>query len=256
MWASKAFEEGKIADGFTVPEAIAQAKQFDSSALFEAPDRENDQVEMRRGTVAAAAAVALNFREQLAPADLEWAREVLERAIRAPEEHGVLWTPQSVIPWHPSIFVARGLAADLRKGTAEGEADIQLLALIAYPLEVVSLAAFQEVSGLWSIDPKLAWSALLLAFSLCHVKPRPPGEIRGPSDPILSQKDAQAALDHAREFYLKGDGWLPIPQPPPAWVKLKAQKARGKRRHYKDYEDSDGADPNQVWGEPDVHWYS
>ena len=158
---------------------------------------------MRRGTVAAAAAVALNFREQLARADLEWAREVLERAIQAPEEHGVLWTPQSVIPWHPSIFVARGLAADLRKGTSEGEAAIQLLALIAHPLEVVSLAAFQEVSGLWSVDPKLAWSALLLAFSLCHVKPDLRANSVAPAIPSFRRRTRRPLLTMRGNFISK-----------------------------------------------------
>ncbi|WP_200901965.1 hypothetical protein [Microvirga vignae] len=255
-WAAKTFEDGKVADGFTTHEAIALAKQIDNPALFEAPEGEDDQIEMHRGAVAATAAVALNLREQLDPADLDWAREILNRAIRAPEERDAYWTSRSIIPWHPSIFVARGLAADLRNGTAEKDAATKLLALVAHPLEVVSLAALQEVSGLWSIDPKLAWSALVLAFSLCHIKRVPPGEMRGPGDPVHSQEDAQAALNHAAEFYLNGAGWLPIPQPPPAWVKLDARNARGRRQHYEDYDDSDAADPNEVWSEPDVYWYS
>ena len=64
---------------------------------------------------AATAAIALNFREGCTQEDLEWARDVLRRAIRLPEKPDPMWSPGSVIPWHQGIYVARGLAADLRE---------------------------------------------------------------------------------------------------------------------------------------------
>jgi hypothetical protein len=90
-----------------------------------------------------------------------------------------MWTSNAVIPWHQAIFVARGLAADLREGTAESEAALALLGLVAHPLEAVSLAALKEGCRLWDKAPKLAWSALIVAFSLCRIEPRPPGHPRG-----------------------------------------------------------------------------
>jgi hypothetical protein len=113
---------------------------------------------------------------------------VLKRAIRTPEKRDLMWTSGAVIPWHQAIFVARGLGADLREGTAETDAAFALLGLVAHPLEVVSLAALGEACRLWAKDPKLAWSALILAFSLCHIQPRPPEKPRGPSEPVHRQK--------------------------------------------------------------------
>jgi hypothetical protein len=117
------------------------------------------------------------------------------------------------------------------------------------------LAALGEACRLWAKDPKLAWSALILAFSLCHIQPRPPEKPRGPCEPVHSPKEVRTALDAAERFYRKGKGWHPLPLPPPPWVKLDGKLARG-RRYHKDYDDDDASNPAEVWGEPDTYWYS
>jgi hypothetical protein len=121
IWASKGFESGALGDALTLTDAIAFAKRIDSKALF-APSADDQEVGMRRGAVAAAAAIALNFRQNCSEADLGWARRVLKRAIRTPEKRDLMWTSGAVIPWHQAIFVAQGLGADLREGTAEKDA--------------------------------------------------------------------------------------------------------------------------------------
>jgi hypothetical protein len=136
-----------------------------------------------------------------------------------------MWTSNAVIPWHQAIFVARGLAADLREGTAESEAALALLGLVAHPLEAVSLAALKEGCRLWDKAPKLAWSALIVAFSLCRIEPRPPGHPRGPREAIHSPEEIHRALGAAIEFYRNGSGWPQLPFPPPAWVKLDTKEA-------------------------------
>ncbi len=257
-WAAKSFEERAIQSTYTIEDAIVLAREADSGNLFvhSNGDSEAEGLPMCRGAVAATAAIVLNFREGRDQKDLEWAREVLGRAIRLPEEPDLMWSPSSVIPWHQAIYVARGLAADLREGTAAHGAARDLLGLIAHPLEVVSLAALEEACTLWFKDPKLTWTALILAFSLCHVPPRPRGQHRKLNEALLSSVDAQAAIESALAFYQNGSGWASLPLPPPAWVKVEPGKGRRGRQNYEHYDADDTTDAAEAWGEPNVFWHS
>ncbi|MEH6782983.1 MAG: hypothetical protein V7688_03830 [Alcanivorax jadensis] len=257
-WASKSFEEKTLSDNHSVEGAIALAKEADASDLFEISKDENEEelLGMRRGGVAATAAIVLNFRDRRTQEDLEWARDVLRRAICLPEKPDLMWSPSSIIPWHQGIYVARGLAADLREGTAAQSAARDLLGLIAHPLEVVSLAALEEACKLWPNDPKLTWAVLILALSLCHVSPRPRNQARQQGGALLPSSEAQEAAEAAFAFYENGSGWASLPLPPPAWVKVEPGKGRSRRQSYEDYDADDATDSAEVWGEPDVFWHS
>lgn len=258
IWASKSFEERAIQDTYTIEDAIALAREADSSDLFVHPNDENEteDLPMQQGAVTATAAIALNFREGLTQEDLEWARDVLWRAIRLPEKPHLMWSPGSVIPWHHEIYVARGLAAELREGTAMSSTACDLFGLILHPLEIVSLAALEETCKLWLKDPKLTWAALIMAFSLCHVPPRPSDQLRQHGEPLHLPSEAQAAVNAALEFYENGRGWASLPLPPPAWVKAEPGKGRRGRRRYDEYDIDDAADATEVWCEPDGFWHS
>ncbi len=258
MWASKSFEERTIQSMYMIEDAIALAREADSGDLFMHSNDENEveRLPMLRGAVAATAAIVLNFREGRTKEDLEWARDVLGRATHLPEKPDLMWSPGSVIPWHQAIYVARGLSADLREGTAARSAAHDLLGLIAHPLEIVSLASLEEACKLWPNDPKLTWAGLILAFSFCHVPPRPRDQIRQHGEPLHSSSEAQAAVDVALEFYENGSGWASLPLPPPAWVKVEPGKGQRGRRHYEEYDVDDAADATEIWGEPDGFWHS
>jgi len=239
MWASKSFEEKKLSDTCTVENAIALARETDATDLFEHSNDESEvELGMRRGAVAATAAIVLNFREGRTPEELEWARGVLERAIRLPEKPGLMWSPGSVISWHQAISTR------------------DLVGLIAHPLEIVSLAALEEACKLWPKDPKLTWAALILAFSLCHVPPRSRDQLRQHGEPLHSSSEAQAAVDVALDFYENGSGWASLHLPPPAWVKVEPRKGRRGRRRHEEYDVDDAADATEIWGEPDGFWHS
>lgn len=251
-WACKSFDERKVSETYTVDAAIAAARQVDSAGLFQRTDAERceELLGMRRGAVAGTAAIALTFRDGLAEADLQWARDVLGRAARLPEEPDLMWSHASVIPWHHGIYVARGLAADLRKGTASPGAPRELLGLIAHPLDGVSVVALEQACMLWFKDPKLTWAALILAFSLCHVPARPRDEVRERGDALHSSSDAEAAVDSALSEYEARGGWTSFPVPPPAWVKADGgQRVRGRRRQGEGY-------TAEMWVEPEGFWYS
>jgi hypothetical protein len=257
-WASRSFEEKTLGDSYTVDGAIAFARETDASDLFELSDDENEeeQLGMRRGAVAATAAITLNFREGRTPDDLEWARDVLGRAVHLAEKPDQMWSPVSVIPWHQAIYVARGLAADLREGTASHRAARDLLELIAHPLEVVSFAALEEACKLWNKNPKLAWAALSLALCLCHIPPRSRDQPQQHSDALHSLSEVQEAVKVALEFYEEGCGWPPLPLPPPAWVKVVPGNGRRGRQINQEYDTDDVLDAAEVWCEPDVLWHS
>jgi hypothetical protein len=150
VWASKVIDDGRIDDVTKVPTALELARKFDSSTLF--VDSTGDQdLEIRRGAVSGVAAVVLAFRQPRTEAELSWARDILNRAGAAPDLRSGFWSPQAIIPWEPKLFVARGLGADLRHGTAGNDAALKLLALVAHPLELASLAALQEAVKLWCV---------------------------------------------------------------------------------------------------------
>lgn len=257
-WAFKSFEEKKLGDSYTVNEAIALAREADASNLFElwSDENEEEQLGMRRGAVAATAAITLNFRDGRTPEDLEWARDVLGRAFRLAEKPDLMWSPSSDIPWHQAIYVARGLAADLREGTAPHRAARDLLELVSHPLEVVSLAALEEACKLWSQNPMLTWAALSLALCLCHIPPRPRDQPQQHGEALHSSSEAQEAVNVALAFYEEGSGWPPLPLPPPAWVKVVPGNGRRGRQIYEEYDTDDVPDAAEMWGEPDVFWHS
>ena len=255
-WAAKSFEEKKLGSICTIESAIALAKEADFSDLFEYSDDKSreEQLGILRGAVAAIAAIVLNFREVSTQEDLGWARDVLERANRLPEKPDRMRAPGTVIPWHQAIYVARGLAADLREDTAALGTVRDLLRLVAHPLEVVSLAALEEACKLWSKDSKFTWAALTLAFSLCHVPWRPHDQQH--DEALHPSSEVQAAVDASLDFYENGSDWASLPLPPPAWVRAEPGKGRRGSQSYEDYDEHDATDANEPWEEPNVFWQS
>lgn len=255
MWAVKTFENRTPGEGFTIAEALTLAHRLDGPDLFVSSDDEED-LGVRRGAVAAVAAVALTHRQGCSDEDLAWARHILRQACSMPEVRGLFWNPSSIVPWHHAVFAARGLSADLLAGTAEAEVPAALLALAAHPLEVVSLAAVEEAFRLWRKDPRLAWSALLVAFALCNVPPRPQGRPAGPREPIHSAGQAGQAVKAALASYTKGNGWPAPAAPPPAWVKVASENSRRLFPGDDDYDMHDVANADEVWSEPETWWHS
>ena len=127
--------------------------------------------------------------------------------------------------------MARGLAADLREGTANHDTGRALLGLITHPLEIVSLTALGEACRLWAKDPKLAWSALGLALSLCYLEPMATDKPRGPNEGVHTEEKLRKALEAAEEFYRESNDWQLLPAPPPAWVKLDDESGGARPYH-------------------------
>ncbi len=255
-WAAKSFEAKRVIAPYTVEDAIKIAREADADDLFVHLENEDHEknLGMRRGAVASIAAITLTFRDVRTKEDLYWARDVLRRAIGLQEVPDLMWSPAANIPWHQAIYVARGLAADLREGVAAPDLIGELVGLIAHPLEVVSMAALEEVCNLWPYDSKLTWAGLILAFSLCRISRRPRGQFRQHCDPHHSSIESNAAVAAALAFYDNEIEWISLPLPPPARVKV-----RTGRSGFQSYQECDAdvvADTAESWDEPDVLWNS
>jgi len=256
VWASKYLQAGEVGRNFTVSTAIEFAKKTDGPSLYEPAQGDQVEIDMRRGAVAATAALALRCREDIPVSDLQWARDVLRRALHTPETRDTFWSPSSMIPWHQAIFVAAGLADDLRHGTADHDAAGSLLGLVAHPLELVALAALKECLSLWDQDPKLGWSALSLALSLCSIPRR--RQPLGPSDPLHNPAETTAALESAVRVYNGADPWPELPLPPPAWVKIKksSQQPDLGDEFEREFDNDDIIDADETWAASPTHWHS
>lgn len=251
-WASKYFEEQSLSEAFSVEEALTIAKAADSEYLFSnTPEEEpKESLGLQRGAVSATAALALNLKDNCSSDDLLWARDVLARAVQLKEKPDAMWSPYSAIPWHQGIFVAKGWGADLRDGTVKDGLVNDLFNLIAHPLEVVSLAAFDEACKLWNHAPKLTWASLILALSLCKI----PGRGRVGSNDL--EYSPQPAIDAALDYFKQGTGWSALLMPPEAWVKIEPDDEKYRRRSYSQYEEYDVIDENEYWVEPVEFWVS
>lgn len=257
-WATTSFEEHKLNSTYTLENAIVLAKEADTGNLFihSIDQNEEEMIGMYRGAVAATAAMILTFREGLPQKELDWARDVLERAIHLPETPGLMWSSGSIIPWHHGIYAARGLASDLLEGTEVDGAVENLLGLIAHPLGVVSLAALEETCKLWPKDPKLTWSAMFLAFSLCHISPRSYEQSRKNNEVLHLSDEIKAVVDTSFVFYKSDTEWKSLPLLPPAWVKVEPRNNRRGHQSYEGYDSDDTLDPAEIWSDSGVFWHS
>jgi len=253
LWtsAAEAFEKGVAPDIDAFARRVALARSLDAPDLFEGPDADVEDG-VRRGGVAATAALVLRFREGLDGEVLGWARGVLRRAASdpAPLDGG---SAMASIPWHEAAFAARGLAADLRAGTASPDARTTLLRLVGHPLEAVGVLATAEALGLRDVHPRLGWAALHMGLALCRF-PRRRWDVEDGGVPDHATRVASALAD--AEAVLLGDGWPSLPEPPPAWVELTVEEARERRVHRDARELSDAVDPDRIWTHSDEHWYA
>lgn len=251
MWgaATQAFETGDAGDATDLTQRIALARSLDAPRIFEGRPQTMD-ADIRRGAVAAMAAMVLRFPDDQDEEILCWARDVLGRVVAAQQGKGHE-SPAAIIPWHEAGFAARGIAADIRAGTAAPEAQTALLRLAGHWLECVSERAAQEALSLWDVAPRLGWAALHMGFRLCRYPRRSENKSDG------TQKEADrlsAALTYAQGIMTASD-WAMLPLPPPAWVELTAAEAQAKRYRYDDRDIFDAIDPDRIWAPSDEHWH-
>jgi hypothetical protein len=232
VWASRSLESGVIESSSTIDAAIELIRSQDINELFQfGEEQPSHELAMLRGAAAATAAVVLVFRAGRQVSELQWARDLLRRAACLPESTDSGFLSSAVVPWHQAIFVARGLGADFRAGTADKTSVVDFLRLIAHPLDVVSATALTEGAAFWTVDAKLAWAAVYLALALCHV----PDHQRHVAGTLQLTAAVEHSLEAALAFYRTGTGWAALPLPPPAWVKYDPENDIRPRFRYRGF---------------------
>ena len=172
-WARDCFEQGRLSDKLDLADALERARRLADRDLFVGTLDDDDPLDQKGSAVAGAAAAALRFAAGLGQPDLAWAGDVTLRAVEAPENRGPLWSSGSLLPYHPRLAAADGLAALVRRGTRTDEAGRALLRLAGHPHEQISAAAIGAALGCWDHDRGLAWAGLRLGLRLSF------GERRG-----------------------------------------------------------------------------
>lgn len=240
-WAQKSFESGALHESMTADQAMDTARSLDSPALFE-PGSGLDNVSLRRGAVAGAAAALIAF----APMQgADWATGIVTRAAAAREEKDPYWSSVGIVSWHHSIFVARAAAALLRRDPANRSHVATLFTGLAHPLDCVGLETAKAIASLWDIAPQISWAGLGLALELCIVAPDAVGEDMM-HDPDGGHEERQRKLEAALAALESGPAPLPIPPVP--WVRIESPAARG-RTH-------DATDDDEDWRLADGWWRS
>ncbi|MDR6586352.1 hypothetical protein [Herbaspirillum frisingense] len=253
-WAARYFETGELSGSYTIDAAIAVAKQIDRDIFSPDAVASIDQTRgsALRGALAATAAVVLVCRDTISDASLDWARDVLWTAIKFPIDGDLSSVSTAVVPWHYAISVARGLAADYLYDTARDGTPVALLSLLTHPLEMVSVAAFKEILGLWKKDPRLSWSGIYLAMSMCKVAR---GKDRDLHPSMLHDIDVMnAKLQEAIQVHDDHEEWSPLPALPDPWIKLEpdVNHINVPRKIVSD--EATGEDVH--WGHPNEWWHS
>lgn len=246
LWADDCFKEGRVSRRFALAEAVARARSIDSPTLFDPQPEEEGLEDMRRGAVAGVAAAAVCFGSPLEERDLAWCRNVLQRAGKIPEEKGSLWNARAIIPWHPCIYAARGIAGLIRLDIDVNNGKRHLIELAVHPLEQVSDEAIAAAFSCWDNDPNFAWVTFNLGLKL-SILPRASIRPGYGFDPAADRDRRVRLAEEAVSGLRAAEPLITLQRLPPAWVYEPYPEIRigGVRRRR-------GSEP--VWREPDEIW--
>jgi hypothetical protein len=166
LWAEQSMDADAMQPDLSLADAIAIAKELDSADLFDqSPDLTDFPVTNRMGAVAGAAAMALKFGD---PADdvLDWARDLIHRAVATPLDAGPFTHADSELMFHPVVFSARGLTALVERGIATDDERRMILELVGDPLLKVMASVYHGLAVCWERDPLLCWQAFAFGMRL------------------------------------------------------------------------------------------
>lgn len=171
-WAHKSLLQDSIVEGYSIQSALDFMKQYDELELFEDGcegwTEESTHKRMKQNAVVAVATMTLWFRKGLVDADLMWARGVISRAVLIPFNSYECNTSEAKLSFHPKIFSSKALASEIRFDPADDNAKLQLLCIIASPVNEISISALNACLSLYDIDRKLTYSAIFMAVSMSY----------------------------------------------------------------------------------------
>lgn len=250
-WAHKSLLQDSIVEGYSIQSALEFMKQYDELELFEDGcegwTEESTHKRMKQNAVVAVATMALCFREALADTDLEWAREVINKILDLPFNSYECSTPEAKLTFHPKIFASKALASEIKFDTADDNSKIQLLCIIASPVNEISISALNECLSLYEVDRKLSYSAIFIAISMSHnhLKYR-----NCNSDDAGKVKTELQSIESALVDYYESDKqFIELSKCGSPWVELEEEKYRPSSNHHlnKSFD-------TIKWERSDEHW--
>lgn len=230
-WAMKTLNEGKTAEGWNFPAAIAFAKQNDSKSMFDA--RAETGEHYIQSAIAAIAARIIQDHESQQP-ELDWAWDVMARVEQMQEPERLYG---SKIPWHPTRALVIALFHGRKRLPPRADAPERLIKLTAFPNEDIQNLAFQALFN--DPDPRVQWIAARLAFDL-SLYWRPVITKNYERDFSAGERAKDESLARALAALSRQDA-VDFDELPPPWIKS------GKTRRSKKSE----ADVEDVWIDPD-----
>jgi hypothetical protein len=166
LWAELTIKDGRPQERMTLEEAVAAAKELQTSEDFAETGKEDIRTLTRFQAIAGVAAAILiaDFEWARKQNHLEWSRAILLAAARMAKV--------SMSPFSIKVYAGRGLALLATHGVADIEVRQQILQLISESLRRFSdtgelvKEVFIGLKNAWNIDPVLCWNALSLCLSL------------------------------------------------------------------------------------------
>lgn len=243
VWVEKSFKSQNWAPGYTVDEVVKLGKKLIEEANAGREWLTQSDTGLTEGVIAGTAAAIICF--TAASEHLAWANATIDSFCKAQDEIKDVVSAESVIPWHPKLFVGHALAARIKSNCEHPTDRIELYRLITHPLDIVSISAVADVAGCWERDRRFAWCGLNLGLQLA--------QLIGTSHLHLLDNKTRLQMDLARratalsmaldEYNAQG----PLPswvRPLPSWV-----------REAPDAEDPTlGTDVDEGWQSTDVWW--
>lgn len=216
LWAKDCFDTNGISSRMGLNQAVARAQRLVRPDLF---DKLQDvgTGAMTQSGVAGVAAAVLRFGNLGDDGVAIWARQIIRRAAITVGPADVM--PQTLIPDHPCIYAAYGLATLITSGQEADSARASLLMLALHPIEMVSAAALSEAMGCWATDRKFAWAAVELGLRL-SVGHRPERISAYGYDHTSNRKAMVAAHEAAIRRLNSRRSDFTLPPVPAAWERI------------------------------------
>lgn len=227
-WAHKSLLQDSIVEGYSIQSALDFIKEHDEPELFEDDcegwTEESTRTRMKQNAIVAVATMTLWFRKGLVDADLMWARGVISRAVLIPFNSYECNTSEAKLSFHPKIFSSKALASEIRFDPADDNAKLQLLCIIASPVNEISISALNGCLSLYDIDRKLTYSAIFMAVSMSYnyLKYR-----NCNSEDTEKVKTELKSIESALVDYYESDKqFIQLPNCGNPWVELEEEKYR------------------------------
>lgn len=239
-WVHNTFETSSLCSDMKLAEVIQIAMEFDHPDLFSGRTSDNT---LLLGSVAGVAAAILCFLNREDQESILWASEVIARAYNTPEIEHTVHSSRAILPWHPCIFVARALTAEIQQNSDPVSKEKQLV-LAGHPLECISLEALKGAFDCWDVDNRLAWTALDLGLRLSIGSRRHGVRSAYGYDSTEDETTRQQAVNKALKVYFESQDYINLTPPPQPWVQTAIKKnVLGKL-----------FGSAQTWHEPDQFW--